>query len=355
MIEKNSFEPLYLQVKKDLMDQIEDGRIKVGDKLPSENEMMVLYGVSRMTVRSALSELVQEGCVRKEQGAGSFCIAVPEKIKHINVDVMMNYGDTFFVPYLINGINSILETENASLIIHDTKDSMQGIIDCMNDALKHGTDGVIFQLCHVQENKQELRKVLEQFRQKNIPTVAICGDVPDSEANSLNIDDYYGACAAASYMLECGHKKVLGLFSLPEYGAGERWRGVRETLGRSKKTSLFVENTDGNYMDRVLDTIKKEKITGIICHNDIIAVNCMHVLQENGFRIPEDVSIIGYDDLDISMSTNPQLTTISHPKDHMGRDAAKILLLHIRGVNTQRTDYIYRPELVIRQSVMKIN
>ena len=72
MIDRNSFDPLYVQVKNHITSAIESGEIKIGDKLMSENEMLKFYGVGRVTIRNALSELVAEGCLRKEQGLGTF-------------------------------------------------------------------------------------------------------------------------------------------------------------------------------------------------------------------------------------------------------------------------------------------
>jgi putative Holliday junction resolvase len=80
MIDRTSFEPLYIQVKKDILSAIENGTIRAGEKLKSENEMLQYYGVGRMTIRAALSELTAEGIVRKEQGRGSFCVGLPQNM-----------------------------------------------------------------------------------------------------------------------------------------------------------------------------------------------------------------------------------------------------------------------------------
>ena len=66
MIDRNSMEPLYVQVKNHIITSIENGELKIGDKLMSENEMLKFYGVGRVTIRNALSELVAEGCLRKK-------------------------------------------------------------------------------------------------------------------------------------------------------------------------------------------------------------------------------------------------------------------------------------------------
>ena len=96
MVDRNSFEPLYFQVKRDIQEQILSGKIKIGDKLMSESEMICYYNVGRVTIRNALAELVSSGCLRKEQGLGTFCVALPRMEDRKNIDVLLNTGDRIF-------------------------------------------------------------------------------------------------------------------------------------------------------------------------------------------------------------------------------------------------------------------
>lgn len=83
MIDRKSFEPMYQQIKRDIEQQILSGQIKIGDKLMSETEMLEHYHVARMTVRAALTELVNNGCLAKERGRGTFCVALPRQAKRV--------------------------------------------------------------------------------------------------------------------------------------------------------------------------------------------------------------------------------------------------------------------------------
>lgn len=355
MLERNGIDPLYLQVKKEILAQIEDGRIRIGDKLMSENKMMDYYNVSRMTVRSALSELVSEGVLRKEQGLGSFCVGLPQKERPLNVDILVNCDDRYFIPCVLKGINSIFEKENANLLLHDTKDSMDCILRILGEIYDHGTDGVILQLCHQEQNMEPLRQLLLRFRQKSIPVVMLCGEIVDSGCTCLNIDDYYGACVATQFLLDSGHKRILGLFAQSDYGVDGRSAGVQDTVEKRPGCSLSILKYSDSFEHEILDAIERDRITAIVCYNDVYAVRCMRVLQEAGYRIPDDISLIGYDDIDLSMTTIPRLTTLSHPKDHLSSDAARLLLLQMRGAMSNQASFVYRPELVIRESVRDLN
>lgn len=355
MIDRSSTEPLYLQVKNDIISQIESGRIRIGDKLMSENEMMQYYNVGRVTVRSALSSLAVTGCLKKEHGLGTFCVAMPTSERRLNIDVLLNCNDTYLIPFLLSGINSVLEKDACNLLLHDTKNS-RNTASILQSILERGTDGIILQYPRSEDGTVPPMPALGILRQMNIPIVTVCGDLTETCA-SLMIDDYYGAKVAAQYILDCGHMRVLAVLPETDFGAKERCRGIRSVIDRQADASLSVLHSEhvSSDAEQILRTVREQRISAIICYNDFYAVQCMHILQENGYRIPEDISLIGFDDSTLSTSAVPQLTTISHPKDHMGSDAARTILLWIRGNMTKASKTIYRPELVIRQSVLDMN
>ena len=356
MIDRNSPEPLYLQVKNDIAAQIEAGTIKIGDKLMSENEMMQYYNVGRVTIRNALSALTVTGCLKKEQGLGTFCVAKPASTKRLNIDVVMNCSDTYLVAFLLAGINSILEKEDCDLLLHDTKNSIPTVNQILQNILKRGTDGVILHHPNSGQSTTVLLQTLDLFRQLNIPVVSVCSNQPGTDI-TLTIDDCYGAKIAAQYLLDCGHRRILGLFPEEDYGVEDRFNSIKSVIEKHPDT-IFHSLRSRNVAEDASEIIRhvhRNRITAIICYNDFYAVQCMHVLQEHGCRIPEDISLIGFDDSSLSTSAVPQLTTVSHPKDHMGSDAARSLLHRIHETMTTPSKTIYRPELVIRQSVLDMS
>lgn len=352
MSSRTSIEPLYIQVKNDILSQILSGSIKVGDKLMSESEMMQHYSVGRVTIRAALAELAVTGCLKKEQGLGTFCVAIPSAEKRPDIDVLLNCNDTYIVPSLLMGINTVLEAENCNLLLHDVRGSFQETGRILESILQRGTDGVIIQYPRQEDGAEPVLPPLERLRQLEIPVVTLCGSLSESCA-SLQIDDHYGAHIAAQYLLDCGHSRVLALFPETDFGVEARFESTRSTLAASPGVSfhsLRTSDVSGD-AERLLQLVVQTRVSAIICYNDFYAVQCMHVLQEAGYRIPEDISLIGFDDTPLSTSAVPQLTSVSHPKDHMGSDAAHTILHWMRGSVTKPSKTIYRPELVIRQSV----
>lgn len=353
MIDRSNFEPLYLQVKNDIISKIESGEIQIGDKLMSENEMLQYYGVGRVTIRSALAELVSDGCVRKEQGLGSFCVAYPRK-NMLNIDVLVDSTSIYFTPYMLRGISRVLERNTCNLLLHDTGNSSERIKQQLEVLLGKGSDGILLQPSTVDPCDEELVQLVDKFNTVGIPIVLVCGRTAGLTCASLSIDDNYGTCIAARYLLECGHRKILGLFNNAQHGTKIRKEGFLQTLSTVADAVPYLVESSENYGEEVLRLIREEGVTAIQCCNDLMAVECLCLLNENDICVPDDVSLIGYDNIEMSLSTVPQLTTVSHPKDHMGSDAAKTLLLHIQTGKQSSGSVIYRPELVIRQSVRQI-
>jgi len=355
MIDRNSMEPLYVQVKNHIITSIENGELKIGDKLMSENEMLKFYGVGRVTIRNALSELVAEGCLRKEQGLGTFVMAYPKKAKRLNIDVLLDAGDTYFVPaYVLKGISPVLEQNNCNLLMHDTKHDSEHIIDLLNSILDRGTDGVLVAPVSRSWCSQELIDVLKRYERAEIPVVVLLGKMPCDGVISLNIDDEYGTEIATRYLLECGHRKILGLFYEKDRNPIRRVQGFRRAF-RDVSDAEMYEITEPNWDSEVMRLVREKKITAIQCYNDHVAVECLRLLVENGIRVPQDISLVGFDDSEIAQNSIPRLTTMTHPKDHLGRAAAEAVLRRIRNPEAVMEDVTYRPGLVIRQSVRNLN
>ena len=355
MVDRNSMEPLYVQVKNHIITSIENGTLKIGDKLMSENEMLKFYGVGRVTIRNALSELVSEGCLRKEQGLGTFVMAYPKKAKRLNIDVLLDAGDTYFVPaYMLKGISPVLEQNNCNLLMHDTKHDGRHIVELLNDILDRGTDGVLLAPVQGHYAQTEMEAVLEKFRRADIPVVAILGTMPLEHVISLTIDDRYGTEIATRYLLECGHRKILGLFHEKDRDPTRRAQGFRNAF-RGVGDAEIYEITNADWSAEVLELVRSGKITAIQCYNDHVAVECLRLLVENGIRVPQDISLIGFDDTEIAQNSIPRLTSMNHPKDQLGRAAAEAVLRKIHHPQETIESVTYRPGLVIRQSVRDLN
>lgn len=355
MINRNSYEPLYIQIRKDIEEQILNGTIQIGDKLMSESEMLKYYNVGRVTVRTALAELVSSGCLKKEQGLGTFCVALPNRGIRKNIDVLLNMGDTYFIPYILAGISRVFDARNCNLVLHDTIDSMDNIAQMLLKTVERGTDGIIIQpFTGSDAVSEECRNAVRLCEERKIPLITIDGKFRGIDVPCLMNNDDLGGYIATQHLIKKGHTNILGLFREKFKDSSFRMAGYLHAMKDGGLTS-FVMDADKNSFEEVMTAVREKQITAIVFYNDYLAVDYYHKLDSQGIKVGEDISVIGYDNTDLSVTSLPKLTSVTHPKDIMGEKAAQFLLDMIDGKETVPRRYIFEPEIVERDSVKQLN
>ena len=354
MVDRNSYEPLYRQIKRDIEEQILNGSIKIGDKLMSEAEMLKHYNCGRTTIRNALAELVLSGCLRKEQGFGTFCAAMPKRDVNKNIDVFLNTADTYFIPYILSGISRVLEERNCNLILHDTLDSMENIAQTLVQVLERGTDGVIIQpYTGPEEISESCRAAIDRCAEMGIPLITIDGKFKGMDTACIMNNDNLGGLMATEHLIQMGHRNILGLFRNRYKDSAFRSAGYQEAMEKAGLRAHILD-ADAVSPEAWIRYIKENGITAVVCYNDPLAVECYHVLNYAGLRINEEISVVGYDNTELSSTALPKITSITHPKDIMGEQAAAFLLDWLDGRAEPPYHFMFQPELIRRDSVRNI-
>lgn len=349
-----SYEPLYRQIKRDIEEQILNGTIKIGDKLMSETEMLKYYSCGRTTIRNALSELVLSGCLKKEQGFGTFCVAMPKRDVPKNIDVFLNTADTYFIPYFLSGISRVLNERNCNLILHDTLDSMEIIAQTLAQVVERGTDGVIIQpYTGPEEISESCRAAIGQCAEMGIPLITIDGKFKGMNTACIMNNDNRGGLMATEHLIQMGHRNILGIFRNRYKDSFFRAAGYQEAIAQVGFDPHMLD-ADATTPDDWIQYIKKERITAIVCYNDHLAVECYHALNSAGLRIYDDISVVGYDNTELSSTSLPKITSVTHPKDIMGEQAASFLLDWLEGRVAPPHHFLFQPELIKRDSVRDI-
>ena len=358
MLDKNSPIPLYYQLKEKIKQQIEDGTIKPGEKLLSESEMIKEYFIGRLTVREALSQLVNEGYLEKQHGKGTFCKGTPAREAKLNIDVLLNTSDNYFIPYYIRGINEVLIKNNANFLIHDTKNDIHNICSLLEDILEKGTSGVILQPSMKEEDIPEnLIEVFHKFRTKGIPYFMIDSCYKGIESSYTIMDEVRGGYISTEHLIKLGHKRIGGIFRNGIIESKERQKGYCQALEKYDLIMcpewLLEEN---DKLEEQLEPLLfgEEKVTAFVCHNDEVALKCLRFLKKKGLHVPEDISLVGYDDSFIAEASDISLTTIVHPKNKMAGLAAEKLMELINRSEVWPFTYTYEPRLIIRSSTRNL-
>ena len=180
--------------------------------------------------------------------------------------------------------------------------------------------------------------------------------------SSVSVDDRLSARMAVDYLLDCGHRKIAVLCGRREVddGIGQRYRGVLQSFeARSLAFDerLYVEShfTIGCAYERALAFVRSGlECTAMFCMSDTMAIGAIKAFSEFGLRVPDDISVIGFDNIYISGFVEPALTTISQPSHEMGRRAARMLLDAIEQPNCVQENVVMQPTLIERRSVRRV-
>jgi LacI family transcriptional regulator len=180
-------------------------------------------------------------------------------------------------------------------------------------------------------------------------------------AGSVRIDDVYGGISATNHLLKIG-RRSLGLLGGPKYyGGSERrrygFRAALELQGMHVDPKLEIEcepDEQGGHEATKLLFQRQPKVDGIFCFNDLVALGALGALNELGVSVPDQVAVIGFDDLRLASLTTPRLSTLHVDKLDLGRSMVRMLLERIRGDIQVEDECIIRPKLIVRESAPNI-
>jgi LacI family transcriptional regulator len=194
----------------------------------------------------------------------------------------------------------------------------------------------------------------------SLPTVAVAGHRQLENVTNIVLDHRHAAEQALQHLKDLGHKKIAFLRGQPESAdSSVRWDAICEVAGELEieiSPERVVQLTGVESTPELGYPFGKELLarrvpfTALFAYNDISAIGAMRAFQEAGLRVPEDVSVVGFDDIAHASFCIPSLTTVRQPLKKMGRIAAETLLAHIEGAVEPDGEIAVEPELVVRKS-----
>ncbi|KGM44923.1 GntR family transcriptional regulator [Neobacillus niacini] len=356
----------YNMVKENIMEWIASGKVKPGEKIYSENELVKMFGVSRHTVRQAVGDLVHEGWLYREQGAGTFCsfkkegiepTVLPAQTNGKNIGVITTYISDYIFPSIIRGIESYLTTKGYSLTLACTDNDIEKEKQCLQTMLSRNIDGLIVEPSKSSIYNPNIHYYLE-LEQHNIPYLMINQYYPQLSPPHIVVNDEHGGYIATEHLIKLGHRKIIGLFKSDDLQGVNRMQGFIRAIrehGIPFFPDMVISYTTEDMNDIVRNHLNKfylsdDKPTAIVCYNDQLALMVVDALRNFQISVPDDVSIVGYDDSFLAEAFEVKLTSVAHPKINMGIEAAKRIVAAVEGKDNNPQSITYEPELVIRNS-----
>lgn len=339
--------PKYLQLAEELRSQVETGILKPGDRLPSFNEMRKNFCATQNTVEKVFALLEKDGLIVREPSRGIF-VAPASSTAKVRTGIVGVAGLGFSVESysayyaeLLRGMQKVAGPAGVQLLLLDFRapvgwEKVDGVIVC--DWSSH---------------------ILEQVPASH-PCVSLLTRSP--ERASVIVDEALAQQEATRHLLQLGHRKIAylhgprtGIISLRESGyyaalAGAgivpnpRWS--RSVSGRYQKSDDFVVWGRQAMEEWLLSDWKEVGCTALLCQNDATAIGALKALRDAGIRVPEEVSVMGFDGTEISRHAAPQLTTVEVPLAAMGQSAMELLLHQIDAVGPCPEPLIFTAHVV---------
>ncbi len=240
--------------------------------------------------------------------------------------------------------------EDSLVILMDSFRDLHREEKLIRNARFFGVDGIIIGNSRVNDDL-----VLEVS--SYIPVVVFDKDYDHENVVSIILDNFYGAYCATKHLIENGCSNVIHLGGTYElYVSLQRLEGYQAAM---KEFSLqpvayavgYDEGKGYEYMKRIL--LSGQKVDGVFCMNDLVAIGALKAVKEFSLRVPGDIAIVGFDDDEqLCEVISPPLSSVHQPVEEMGEVSAKLLLELIKG-NKKVRRYIFSPRLVVRQSSLR--
>ncbi|NJP41369.1 substrate-binding domain-containing protein [Oscillospiraceae bacterium HV4-5-C5C] len=348
-----------LQLNNQLKNDLMNNNWKEGQRFYSENQLCQKYGLSRQTVRQALSALTEEGLLVSRKGSGTFVTAeaVNRRFSRTRtIGILVTYLSDYIFPIIIKELERIFTAEGYYVYLASTRNSVAQERKLLEAMLDKNVDGII-----LEPTKSALpnpnHDLYSQLLKRNYPLITINSAYPDLPFPQVSLDDDQAGFIAAQYLLQCGHKQIGGLFKSDDMQGHLRYRGFQRALLQSgaafaDEQIYWYTTEDLADLDIGGDQILRRlsDCSAVVTYNDQIAIRLIDLFQQHGIRVPQDVSIVSIDDSRLASVSSVPLTSVRNPSSEVGKVAARNLLRLINGQNFD-AGQSFAPQLVVRKSV----
>ncbi|WP_429487744.1 LacI family DNA-binding transcriptional regulator [Paraburkholderia sp. RAU6.4a] len=332
---------------------------RMARQTPTLEHVAKLAGVSQMTASRALngrpgvSRETRDEVLRIASDIGYVVNRTAQKLsggRNGIIGIITPTLDTQFSSELILGAGRAARGAGCEMLVYTVFDEDRHTHHDLLGLIQQFSDGILAIL-----PRESL--CLEALATAKVPVVVVDQRGTLTGFPSVSVDNYGGACLAVEHLAELGHKRIAFLAGDETIeGVRDRQRGYHDTLARlglPREDSLVAAGDLSQMMafDVTFDLLNlAEPPTAIFTANDQSAFGVIAAIREAGLRVPDDISVIGFDDIPMSEQFHPALTTIRQPFQQMARSAVNTLLAQIAGIDAASQRITLPAELVVRDS-----
>ena len=354
--------PKYQRVYSALRHEIESGRWKRGDRLPSEADLVRTFGASRITVGRAVRDLQTAGLVERRAGSGTY-VKAPRAAAALSFGLLLpDLGETEVLEPICQGmLASPLAREHALVL-----GSLNGAGNSKEERawqlcrqyIDRRLSGVFFAPLELTAVKDEVnQRIAQAFDEARIPIVLLDRTVlpyPRRGHHDLvGIDNRRAGYVVTEHVLRLGSRRV-AFVALPNTAAtvDAREAGYREALyaWNLPVERGLVHRLDPSDMPGVRTLIESTRPDAIVCANDWTAARIMHTLRRLNYGVPGDVRLVGIDDAEYASLLPVPLTTLRQPTREIGDAAFAAMMQRVARPDLPARDIFLHCDLVVRES-----
>ena len=256
-----------------------------------------------------------------------------------------------FYAEVLNGMEVAAKEKNYHIILANTQRDYKKEEEAINLLLTKRVDGLL--ITPVQDKDDDIKNLIDA----NIPFVVVGRDFENIEVDAVYNDEVKGGFLATEYLIKKGYKRIAlidgFLYKSPARG---RLEGYKKALNKYRipldesLISVGDINIEDGY-ERIKQMLEKNlDFTAIFAYNDMMAFGAMQAIKEKGLRIPEDIGLVGYDDIPFSSLMAPPLTTIRLKKQDLGIESVKLLLSRINGNRKKAKKIMLDVDIMVRKT-----
>jgi GntR family transcriptional regulator of arabinose operon len=357
--------PKHRSIFEALKEQIAAGKYPEGKRLPSETELAVRFKVSRPTAARALRDLQALGLIRRRAGSGTYLnrSVDPDSkpLKQTFGLLVPGLGNTEILDPICNEITRFAQSLGSEVLWGGSADPLTTAEDALalcRQYIDRKVDGVFLAPMETVPDRAKVNQQISTMLQEvGIPAVLLDRDASEfpvrSQHDLVGINNFSAGFVLTEYLLELGNRNFRFL-ARPNYPSTTdlRLAGCREALNRARLTQAqpfewFGEPSDVAFVKSMLSP---NLPNAIICSNDQIAAKLIQTLSFLGVRLPQDVRVVGFDDVRYATLLSVPLTTIRMPCGAIGRAAVRAMQERIRHPNRTPQEIFLPFRLVVRYS-----
>ena len=258
-----------------------------------------------------------------------------------------------FFPELLQGFEDVAVENGYEILVSSTNYDTKRMYQCIRRMIERKVDGVAIMTFGIEA------PLLDQLAKRNVPLVFIDVGPESPDTSVLKVDYHHGIRQGVQHLAGLGHRNIAFISGpLHLHSAQSRAAAFSHSLKECGIPSLPKWLVEGDHtleggiaaMEKLLAT--NPRPTAVMCSNDMTAIGVLHKLYRSGLRVPDDVSVIGFDDIHIAQVTIPPLTTIRMSRFSLARSAFAALRAHVENpeASTLQREYPIQTDLIVRES-----